>query len=276
MKSIISKVLKVAETAQPRNIENVMLKVQEEVGELATEVNVKSGFLGQHKAGKDGILGEACDSIIALLDIIYLDNPNVTEEDIAKTIKKKVKKWVNRNTNNESKKESVFSHSDFHYNIIEASKRNRIGKLKFQNDIVFERNEDVVTLFHVSVTENNMFEPVYNEESKRINVPTDKEIYYTIELRFNPNDSISIILNLNYNDGNSNVEIFSSFIGIYENCDNVLNTFLYEEFEDGIVSRESVNELLNLQFNRTNHLGFNDNELIKLLTRSIFVTKTYA
>ena len=91
-KTLISTVFEVAKVAPARHPYPVLAKLQEEVGELATEVNISTGFLNK-PAGKDGINGEAVDVIITALDMIFIDNPNVTEEEILELVQKKVNKW---------------------------------------------------------------------------------------------------------------------------------------------------------------------------------------
>ena len=65
----------------------------EEVGELSTEVRVKYGT--SYKEGdKDGILGEGCDAILCILDLIYVDNPDISSEKIIEILKFKSSKWL--------------------------------------------------------------------------------------------------------------------------------------------------------------------------------------
>lgn len=64
----------------------------EEVGELSTEVNIKEGYSEKPK-GKDGIIGEAVDVILCAVDLIYINNPEVTEEEVRSIVTKKLAKW---------------------------------------------------------------------------------------------------------------------------------------------------------------------------------------
>jgi NTP pyrophosphatase (non-canonical NTP hydrolase) len=65
-----------------------------ELGELAEEVLIKNSTISNHKKeGKDGIVGEAIDLILCAVDLIYLDNPDITEEDIQKIARQKLLKW---------------------------------------------------------------------------------------------------------------------------------------------------------------------------------------
>jgi hypothetical protein len=70
----------------------VMMHVMEEVGELALELAIHNGT-SYKKAGDDGVVGEAIDSIICLLDLIYVHNPNITEEELVAIATKKCQKW---------------------------------------------------------------------------------------------------------------------------------------------------------------------------------------
>lgn len=75
-----------------RNRQSVLAYLMEEVGELSTEVNIKEGY-SEKPEGKDGILGEAVDVILCAADLIYIDNPEVTEEEILNVVQKKLAKW---------------------------------------------------------------------------------------------------------------------------------------------------------------------------------------
>lgn len=87
LKSII---LKCENIDAPRDTSGVYFKLAEEVGELATEINVK--YHGAYKGeGKDGIIGECVDAIICLCDI--LNNENVDLEELGLLIDKKMNKW---------------------------------------------------------------------------------------------------------------------------------------------------------------------------------------
>ena len=68
----------------------VMLKVQEEVGELALEVAIESG-LSYKESGKDGILGEAADVIISTIDVAF--TAGHTEQELINAIHEKLKQW---------------------------------------------------------------------------------------------------------------------------------------------------------------------------------------
>lgn len=75
-----------------RTIRDVMIYTMSEIGELAEEVNIATGFSSK-QMGKDGIVGEAVDAIICLLDLIKQYEPNITEEQVMMVVNKKLDKW---------------------------------------------------------------------------------------------------------------------------------------------------------------------------------------
>lgn len=94
--SLVSEILEVARSiGAERDPSSIILKVMEEVGELATEVAIASGKSYKHP-GKDGVLGEAVDALIAIVDLIYKSNPDITEAEIVEVARKKLDKWKRR------------------------------------------------------------------------------------------------------------------------------------------------------------------------------------
>lgn len=90
----ISKILSVSEQVKDnRTTSQVMLKVMEEVGELSTEITIANGN-SYKEASVDGVIGEAVDSIITLLDVIKIHNPEITEDEISEIMHRKSDKWV--------------------------------------------------------------------------------------------------------------------------------------------------------------------------------------
>lgn len=71
-----------------------MVKLQEEVGELAQEVLVFQNASGsQHKnASDDGILGECVDVVIVALSIYF--SSGGTKENLSELVDKKALKWA--------------------------------------------------------------------------------------------------------------------------------------------------------------------------------------
>lgn len=68
---------------------SVTNKIIEELFELKDEV-FNSDVYGH---GEDGVVGEAIDIIICALDLIKLNNPNITEEQLIEIATKKCDKW---------------------------------------------------------------------------------------------------------------------------------------------------------------------------------------
>lgn len=68
----------------------------EEVGELATEISIESGF-SDKEPGEDGIVGEAIDVALCAIDLTWVSSPNTTEEEleeyVTEVIKRKLRKW---------------------------------------------------------------------------------------------------------------------------------------------------------------------------------------
>lgn len=93
MMSVIELILATCrEVKAKRDLNGVMHKVTEEVGELATEVAIQTGA-SYKEPGVDGIAGEAIDAIIALTDLIYVEQPGITEEELAAIAHAKLNKW---------------------------------------------------------------------------------------------------------------------------------------------------------------------------------------
>ena len=94
--SLIQDILDVSSSINDkRHLFSVLSKVMEEVGELAVEVAVAKGMTYK-SGGHDGVIGECVDAIIALTDLIYVNNPNITEEEIQAKVQAKLQKWVSK------------------------------------------------------------------------------------------------------------------------------------------------------------------------------------
>ena len=74
-----------------RNPHKILAYALSEFGELADEVNASSEG---HAPGEDGIVGEAIDVIVNMLDIIHVTHPYITEQDLTKLMHKKCNKWL--------------------------------------------------------------------------------------------------------------------------------------------------------------------------------------
>ena len=95
--SIISTFSKEIRTG--RKPKDVFLQVVEEVGELGKEIRVKYDPNYYKKGDEDGILGESCDILIALIDILTIEG--FSREEIEETVLKKCIKWKKNNNRGE-------------------------------------------------------------------------------------------------------------------------------------------------------------------------------
>lgn len=83
------------EVKNNRKPQDVFLQVVEEVGELSKEMRIKHDK-GYYKkdAGPDGIIGEGCDILISLIDLLILEGYD--EQCIIDNINKKCNKWKSK------------------------------------------------------------------------------------------------------------------------------------------------------------------------------------
>ena len=79
-----------------RSLNDIFTYTIAEIGELAEEVNIVTGYSSK-QPGTDGIVGEAIDSIICLVDLIKNYQPNISEDEINYILNKKLQKWYNKN-----------------------------------------------------------------------------------------------------------------------------------------------------------------------------------
>lgn len=87
VETILSFSRRIKNTRTPLSVFN---HLEGEAEELLAEVFAKKWG---DPAGPDGILGECIDIINCAVDLIYLDNPDITEEEITAVILKKCQKW---------------------------------------------------------------------------------------------------------------------------------------------------------------------------------------
>lgn len=78
-----------------RDLPRVLLSLNEEVGELAQEVKIKLGY-SYKEPSEDGVLGEAVDALICILDMLYTADPSITTEQIQNLVKSKTDKWLEK------------------------------------------------------------------------------------------------------------------------------------------------------------------------------------
>lgn len=73
----------------------VMISLTEEVGELAQELKISHGQR-TGPAGKDGVVGEAIDTILCALDIIHSEVGHLDETYLCVMAEPKIRKWLSK------------------------------------------------------------------------------------------------------------------------------------------------------------------------------------
>lgn len=73
-----------------RNLDSILHHMHGELNELHDEVYSK--VIGR-KPNEDGVIGEAVDVILCAVDIIYKDNPTISEAEISRVVDRKLAKW---------------------------------------------------------------------------------------------------------------------------------------------------------------------------------------
>jgi hypothetical protein len=98
-KTLFSTVFDAAQKADiyhaTRDRNSIFNHAMSEMGEIALEINIANGQ-SYKEAGPDGIVGEALDAIASLLDLIYIENPDITEEELVQKLQPKMHKWVDK------------------------------------------------------------------------------------------------------------------------------------------------------------------------------------
>lgn len=92
---MIKETFKASAMVKDRTSLQVLAKLMEEVGELSVEILKKDGFK-EGEEGKDGILGEAVDVAQCALDLIFLNYPDITPEEVKQIVTLKLDKWVRK------------------------------------------------------------------------------------------------------------------------------------------------------------------------------------
>lgn len=78
-----------------RNKYKVYAKAGEEMGELSQEIMIDEGD-HYKEPGKDGVIGEAIDVIICMGDMIYQQDPEITEQEVLAIAERKLNKWIEK------------------------------------------------------------------------------------------------------------------------------------------------------------------------------------
>ena len=88
---VLDKTLEVCRRIEnSRDLKSIFNHAKGEIEELHDEiVNVEIG----KPEGPDGVIGEAVDVMLCMVDIIYKRNPDITKEQIFEVICSKLDKW---------------------------------------------------------------------------------------------------------------------------------------------------------------------------------------
>lgn len=86
-----------ATTPKARTLSSVLHSAMSELGECAEEIDIFEGHSYKHM-GQDGVVGEAIDTILCLLDLIHIYDPSITENVINDIATQKLQKWVEKAT----------------------------------------------------------------------------------------------------------------------------------------------------------------------------------
>lgn len=78
-----------------RTTYSVYASAMAEAGELGEEISIYNGD-SYKQPSDDGVVGEAIDAIVALLDLIHVHDPNFTEDQLNEYAAKKSTKWLSR------------------------------------------------------------------------------------------------------------------------------------------------------------------------------------
>lgn len=92
--SLVEDILKYSKEIQNgRTIASIWQHTLSEVSELSYEIDVLDGTLPPEYGGEDGLIGEAIDGILCLVDLIHQHNPEITEDELRTIAAKKLEKW---------------------------------------------------------------------------------------------------------------------------------------------------------------------------------------
>ena len=95
--TLVSRVRIASQTADildaDRSTYSVFASAMSEAGELGQELAIANGD-SYKKPSVDGVIGEAIDTIITLLDLIYVENPEFSEQQIDEYASTKLDKWL--------------------------------------------------------------------------------------------------------------------------------------------------------------------------------------
>lgn len=78
-----------------RTMYSVIASAMAELGECAEEVAITEKH-SYKEQGKDGIIGEAIDTIVCMLDLIHLVDPQIEEGELETIAHHKLRKWITK------------------------------------------------------------------------------------------------------------------------------------------------------------------------------------
>jgi len=103
---IVTKTFEISDVIKDnRNLNDILNAAIQELGELATEISIETGYR-LAPPGKDGIIGEAIDTIVCLLDIIHKHDSNITKDELERIAEIKLNKWVSKSKIRDEQKET--------------------------------------------------------------------------------------------------------------------------------------------------------------------------
>lgn len=90
---LIEMVKATSERVGTRNVDAIFKSLAEEVGELATELSIEAGTK-KREASPDGVVGEAIDVLVVILDLLHLKLGNdITGQAFLDRVQSKLNKW---------------------------------------------------------------------------------------------------------------------------------------------------------------------------------------
>jgi len=89
---MIKEIIATSKSTGHRTIYEVLSKLMEEVGELAQEVGIRTGFQNRPE-GPDGIIGEVADVVITAINLAWIADPNMKPKELKDKIELKLSKW---------------------------------------------------------------------------------------------------------------------------------------------------------------------------------------
>lgn len=94
---LIQRVVRTSTKVGSDNRDAIFRSLIEEVGELATEIAIEEGTK-QREASPDGVVGEAIDALVCIIDLIHNEiGDRITEQAFLERVQTKLDKWENKN-----------------------------------------------------------------------------------------------------------------------------------------------------------------------------------